>query len=88
MDLRKTIVMLALVAFLVMPVQAALNGTFIGLIITEAFIILNVLLNEVVDIIPTIIEVGIMFAVLTMILGFFGLILLAFRRGIMGGIKL
>lgn len=87
MDLKKTIVLFGLVMFLAGPASAALNGTAVALIVSEAFIIVTTILQETVDIVPLLIELGIMFAILTLVLGFFTLILLAFRKGVSGGLR-
>jgi hypothetical protein len=78
----------AVILCLVGGASAALNGTELSNTVSEAFIVLTTLLNEVAGLVPTIISVSIQFAVLGAVVGFFALMLYILRAGIGKGLKM
>jgi len=84
--MKKVLPVLSVLA-LMGTVNASLNGTALANIVTEAFIVISGLLNEVIGLVPTLIEMSIYFAILGTVVGFFGLLLWLVRNGVAKGIK-
>lgn len=68
--------------------MADLNGTALAEIVTEAFIVITGLLDEIILLVPTIIEMSIYFAILGAVVGFFALLLWVVRTGVSKGLKI
>jgi len=88
LSMNKQLVAVAPVVALAGSVNAALNGTALAAIVTEAFIVITGLLNSVIALVPTLIEMSIYFAILGTVVGFFALLLWLVRTGVSKGIKM
>jgi len=84
----KKIVPIASVLALAGSVSATLNGTALASIVTEAFIVITGLMDEVIGLVPTLIEMSIYFAILGTVVGFFALLLWLVKAGVSKGIKM